>query len=81
MNCQISAKVCNFSELLTQKMSFVNDILLITYKTPRTCALFPFFYFVNTLPMERINKATLLGYLLFSGRKGRNLLKPLAAWC
>lgn len=31
--------------------------------------------------MERINMTTLLGDLLFSERKGRNLLKPLAAWC
>ncbi len=31
--------------------------------------------------MERINKPTLLVDLLFSERKGRNLLKPLVAWC
>jgi len=43
--------------------------------------IFSLLYFVNTPPMERINKATFLGDLLFSERKGRNLLKPLAAWC
>ena len=31
--------------------------------------------------MERINKTTLLEDLLFEERKGRNLLKPFAAWC
>ena len=31
--------------------------------------------------MERMNKPTLLGDLLFSERKGRNLRKSLAAWC
>jgi len=30
--------------------------------------------------MKRINKTTLLRDLLFEERKGRNLVKPLAAW-
>lgn len=38
--------------------------------------LFPFLDLLNTPFMERLNKAILLGDLLFLEQKGRNPLKP-----
>lgn len=42
--------------------------------------ILPLLHFVNTPPVKRINKPPLFRNLRFSIRKGRNLLKPLAAW-
>jgi hypothetical protein len=57
-----------------------NLVLTLMTSETNTPAIFFLFHFVNTSHMERIKKATLLGDLLFSERKERNLLKPLAAW-